>query len=430
MSASTAHVRSTRLEVEPEVADASQIAATRTVHPAMAADPSSLLDRRWSGIAHEPDLRATNTQITSFRRHALIGDPLADALVEAMFGPGGPATTRAAIEDAFHSGLVADRTVAPEVADYFEAATATPYWVDPVLVRKGQAAIARAGVLGMVVLGDFALMGGYLSRRGIKPLMMTGELKEMAPRRLAETANWWIEVTTPGSLEPGGDGIVAALRVRLTHAHIRRWLNQNDQWDHDQWDSPINQIQLAGTHLLFSVACMGGLQRLGMHYDKSEREAITHLWRYIGWLMGIDESLLPATEADCWRLYWLMAATELNPDDDSQALAQALLGGITGALGLPRPVLTSGLDLNGAISRYLIGDPLCDELGLPGGIVSKAVVQMAARVIAATEIPRRVIPGGSLLATWIGQRTRTAVMLRAGATLSPDHSYHRAPATR
>ncbi len=40
--------------------------------------------------------------------------------------------------------------------------------------------------------------------------------------------------------------------------------------------------------------------------------------------MGVDEALLPATETDGWRLFWLMAATELDPDEDSRTLADAL----------------------------------------------------------------------------------------------------------
>ena len=160
------------------------------------------------------------------------------------------------------------------------------------------------------------------------------------------------------------------LRVRLTHAHVRRWMHRREDWDYEAWDAPVNQIQMAGTHLLFSIACLGGLQRLGVRYDERERAAVMHLWRYVGWLMGVEDALLPATEADGWRLFWLMAATELDPDEDSRMLADALTrnSGLAAA-DAPDLVVQAGLAFNAEMSRYLLGDWACDVLpkGDPAG---------------------------------------------------------------
>lgn len=391
----------------------------------LSSDPTRLLGRSWRRIVDERTLRANSGQLASFRAHARRGDPLADALVAAMTGPDGR-PVRAATQAAFDNDLLVEDGAPEAVTAFFTNATAVPYWVDAATVREGQQAIARSGLLGAVVLGNFSLMGGYLSRRGIKPLMMTGELSAMAPRRLAETAAWWIDVTTPGNLGPGGTGLAATLRVRLTHAHIRRWLTERGDWNYDDWDDPVNQIQLAGTHLLFSVAMLGGLQRLGLHYTPAEREAIMHTWRYIGWLIGIEETLLPANETDAWRLYWMMAATELNPDDDSLALAQALNSAFGPAgLSLPGPLLRQGTQLNAAISRYLLGDQACDALGLPNSASSKLVVRGIASSISFLELGRRRIPGSTYVATHLGQRSRTAVSRRLGNALHANLTFQR-----
>lgn len=400
-------------------------AAVPDASDALVADPATLLGRGWRRLAQESALRADPAQIASFRTFARAGDPPADAVVDAIATGNGRAV-RAAVEQAFARELIADPAAPQPVVDFFAGARATPYWVDLAKVRAGQEALARVGIFGLFSLGSLALMGGYLARRAIKPLMRTGELEAMAPRRLAETAAWWLEVTTPGSLEPGGPGVEAALRVRLTHAHVRRWMHRQEDWDYEAWDDPVNQIQLAGTHLLFSVACMGGLQRLGLHYTAAEREAIMHLWRYLGWLSGIDEALLPATEADGWRLFWLMAATEMHPDEDSLALAQALLKGSgLAARDVPGPLIEAGLSFNAGMSRYLLGDEACDALGLPRSRTAKLAVKAMTRAVSTVELGRRVVPGGTLIAGLIGGHARRHLVESLAADLQADRSYSR-----
>ena len=394
-------------------------------HPAVVSDPSQVLGRHFSDLVDETALRPDPVQVEAFRRHAHCADPLADAVVEALGGADGRAVRRA-LEAGFARGCVADGGDPEAVREFFERTAATPYWVDLREVEAGQRALARAGVLGLMSLGSLALMGGYLSRRSIKPLMRTGELEAMAPRRLTETAAWWLEVTTPGGLRPGGRGVESVLRVRITHAHVRRWMHRRADWDYDAWDAPVNQIQMAGTHLLFSIACLGGLQRLGVRYDERERAAVMHLWRYVGWLTGIEDALLPATEADGWRLLWLMAATELDPDEDSRALADALTrsSGLAAA-DAPGVVVQAGLAFNAGMSRYLLGDWACDVLGLQRSRAGSLAVRALTRGVAAAELGRRVVPGGTHVAGLVGAVTRRRFIEQAAAAIGADRSYGR-----
>lgn len=82
--------------------------------------------------------------------------------------------------------------------------------------------------------------------------------------------------------------------------------------------------------MLFSLANLAGCQALGMRFSRRERDAVFHLWRYVGLVMGIDPELIPVTEDDTWRLFWLEADSEFHPDDDSYRLAQALHTGPPG----------------------------------------------------------------------------------------------------
>ncbi|YCU38521.1 oxygenase MpaB family protein [Mycobacteroides abscessus] len=268
------------------------------------------------------DIRATAEQRESFRRFAHAGDPLADAVV-AMFARFPVGQGRRMFETAIEEGIDAVENPPEELVAFFEQIDARPYWLDDKKLELAARVSMRTGVVGLgLALPGLALTGGYLSSRADKPLVGTGNLQAMAPRRLNETAQWLIDVTSPGGLDRFSPGFKGIPRVRLMHALVRAAMNRRDDWDYEAWDSPVNQIQLAGTLMLFSLANLAGCQAMGMSFSDSERESVFHFWRYVGLLMGIHPELVPTSEEDTWRLFWLEADTEFLPDDDSYALTQ------------------------------------------------------------------------------------------------------------
>ncbi len=101
------------------------------------------------------------------------------------------------------------------------------------------------------------------------------------------------------SLRPGGSGWEAALRVRVLHAKIRRALLQSKRsgsdgqatslWDIHKNGLPINQEDMAATLLAFSVNVLIGIEIIsGEPLDVSEQRDYLALWRYLGWLLGVD----------------------------------------------------------------------------------------------------------------------------------------------
>lgn len=344
-----------------------------------------------------PDnLRADEQQVRRLREFAQLQDPQADdvvAMIRRM--PRGEGT--ALFEAAARDGIDSLGNPPDELVTFFRSVEATPYWVDVARLERGARAITRVGLLGLFPLGDMALMGGYLASRAAKPLMGTGELERMTGHRLIETATWWIKVTTPGAMAHGADGYRAALHVRLVHAHVRTAMNERADWDYEAWDRPVNQVQTTGTLLLFSLVYLLGTRLLGVRYSDDEREDIMHLWRYIGWLMGVDVRLLPATEQDAWRMLWLLAATEFIPDEDSKKLAAALLdvhagnGNVLGRLSLR---------VHSSISRLVLGGENADYLEVPNNPLTQGAVLSAAAANFAAETVRQRVPG----ATWLQER--------------------------
>ncbi|MFD2417783.1 oxygenase MpaB family protein [Amycolatopsis pigmentata] len=365
------------------------------------------------------DIRGTEQQVRWFRRFAQATDPLADAVV-AMFGR--RADGRELFERALRSGIGALENPPEELEAFFREVESAPYWVDHDRVERGAKAITRTGLLGLFPLGDMSLMGGYLASRATKSLVGTGEIDSRASRRLIETAAWWIDVTTPGNLRRGEVGYASAVRVRVVHAHVRAAMNRRPDWDYEAWDQPVNQVQTAGTLLLFSLVFVFGTQVLGVRYTDRERSDILHLWRYAGWLLGVDEELLPADEDDAWRLFWLLVETEFIPDEDSKRLARALVRTHQEAGG---PLGGTLARVHSAISRLVLGKKNADFLEIPKEPIAQVAVLVAAATNFAAETARRHIPGATVVREFLGDLERKRYLTQLAKIVKLDQTYAR-----
>lgn len=377
------------------------------------------------------DIRATEAQLESFRGFAHAGDPLADALVEEIRAlPAGEG--RRLFERAVEEGIGAVSDPPGALAAFFEQVESVPCWVDLDKLELASRAMTRTGLLGVYgPLPDLALIGGYLASRADKVLVRAGDLDKKAPRRLAETAQWWVEVTSPGGLERSAEGFKGIVRVRLTHAHIRAAMARQADWNYDEWDAPINQIHTVGTLILFSVPFTAGLRALGFRFSAKERAAIFHFWRYVGYLMGIDPEILPADEADAWRITWLEAATEFVPDEDSRRLAQAMLDATAATHGLagddPATRLAAWIlaSLHGSYSRLALGNHSADVLGIPNRPPFQAALVGLAIANFGLETARRRVPGATRLSVFAGDKTRRAALRRFTRQTQADLTYTR-----
>src|SRR5262249_21306217 len=155
------------------------------------------------------------------------------------------------------------------------------------------------------------------------------------------------------------------VRVRLIHAQVRKLLLESGQWRSEAWGAPINQCHMAGTNLLFSIGALDALKRFGYRFTAIERESLIHLWRYAGYLLGLESELLVAGEWEGRRLLDMILAFEPESDDDSRALVDALMQTTFHYLrGFHLGRLCSVNSCYG-ISRALIGNGRADMLGYP-----------------------------------------------------------------
>ena len=292
-------------------------------------------------------------------------DPLADAAV-AAFDEMPPGAGFDQVQRGIAHGIEAIPDAHPAIAALLRAVERVPPWVDWAALDRGGELLLRSGTFGGIVLGVQSLPYGYASPAGNKPLTFSGRLREQAPRRLSETARFVHAVCMPGGLRRGADGYAACVKVRIMHAQVRRLLWESGRWKREEWGEPINQHDMVATTLLFSAVVLDGLRKLGFRIRAAEAQRYMHLWRYVGWLLGTELELLPATEAEALKLGDLIMRTQGKPDDDSRALTKALFeAGPRGARtekDRKRAVRMAPVAL--ALSRSLLGAELADGLGI------------------------------------------------------------------
>jgi hypothetical protein len=320
------------------------------------------------------------------------GDPQADAVV-AWLHQVGMGVGRPLLERAIERGLDALPDAPAPLADFIRHVEATPAWVDPAKLRDGARFIHRTGRFGMLVLRDAGLMAGYQAGAINQALVMTGALARGAQRRVAETTSWWIDATAQDGMSRFGAGFKNTLRVRVLHAIVRRSLLARDTWDRDTLGTPLNQVDMQATYLGFSVVHLMALRVSGVVVSRRDAEGMMHLWRYIGWVMGVDDALLSDDEHEARVLIYQNIVSQSPPDDSSKALGRSLmdeplgrhyrwLPGVQGRFNRARHL---------SVARLFVGSEGMKALGLPPTLPWYPALTLLPRL--AWHTLGRVVPG-------------------------------------
>jgi hypothetical protein len=301
-------------------------------------------------------------------------DPLADACVEAFAAL--PARKGFALLDrALRDGIGAVPDAPAPLRALFAAIDDVPAWVDWSVVDRGGELLVRSGPFGAMVLGFRSLLLAYAAPAGNKPLVLSGRLTEQAARRLAETGRFVHGVCRAGAMRRDAEGFAMTVKVRLMHAQVRRLARRSGKWRSERWGEPINQHDMVGTILVFSLALVDGLRALGFRASDDEVDAYVQLWRYVGHVIGVHPDLLFASEREGRSLGAVMGSFQGAPDDDARALVAALFGRRTrepmhGARALA--VRGHRRFLMG-LARGLVGGEMADALDLPDDVFRHAV---------------------------------------------------------
>lgn len=249
-----------------------------------------------------------------------VGDEPMDRLLDWMVATGLP-QTRPLFDRALAEGVARVPDAPQPLRDFFSSVETAPQWVDHELIRRGQRAMRRGGADGMYVARDVSLLGGYQFSGFNKTLLRTGALEKGSNKRFAETMQWAMDVIAEDGLEPLGVGYRSTLRVRLIHAFVRRHVGAMPDWRSDEWGVPVNQTDMAATLIGALIAPPAASLGMGILTAPDDLEAVAHLTRYVGWLIGVEDEWLPHSFRDGIRVLYHTLTALSAPDESTRQLA-------------------------------------------------------------------------------------------------------------
>lgn len=258
----------------------------------------------------------------------------------------------------------------------FEQAQTIPDWLDNERLLCGSHALERYPIIQGLILQSVSLMGGYSLPALAQPLIETGALSLSPVSRMARTLGFIAAVTIPRGLALNKVGHKQALRVRMVHGVVRANLANSNKWDFKRFGVPINQSDLIATNMMFSLVVIHGLLKFNCSISDDEQEGILHLWRYVAYLLGIDDALMPKTQAESNQWLYAYLVTQKMDAKSARPLAQSLhqLPPLIETFPWKKKAIFEQ-GLRASVTRLFWGDEVCDDLGLPNSSIANQAMK-------------------------------------------------------
>ncbi len=299
-------------------------------------------------------------------------DTAADKVVRLLHQNIGFAEAQRTVEQYLQDPQTVEYARKQVLDEFFGTFESAPSWINRDLMEKGLAFSRRSHISGLVVLRDYCLMGGYESAAINKPLIYTGALKKGAVKRISETVEFWVNITGHDALLYGNIGFNSIIKTRMIHSFARLNILGLSDWDTNKWGLPLNTWDMLATNLGFSLVYLTGLKKMGIEPLKEEIAGLFHLWKYVGYLLGIPVELMPDGENDAIEALYYWTMTQASGDEDSRLLAEALQQEPLQAYYPPsrfgRRVMR---EIHLFYNHYLLGSYSCGLLQLDKTVVGK-----------------------------------------------------------
>ncbi len=296
----------------------------------------------------------------------LVGDPPMDALLQWMRDQG-MRKTRPLFDQALNQGIEQLEDAPAPLAAFFKMLETPPCWLDEEQLVRGSRAYAALGIDAIYASRDFILMGGYLSSSINEVLARAGGLQKGPTRRLAETADWVMRVTAEGGMDRHAAGWKTTVELRLVHALVRSRISNLPDWRTDRDGIAVNQTDMVVTYLGIAFAAVIGAMMLGrVVLSPADFRAILHLFKYVHWLLGVEEQFLCDDPAQCMERFINLLQVQPGPRPVCLQMAKALADQpLSEAFAFPqglrqRWVRTQHLSMN----RFFLGREAMQKLEL------------------------------------------------------------------
>jgi hypothetical protein len=298
------------------------------------------------------EIKYSNKSLDSARK---TGDGLADRTVKDLIESGfNPLSNKAYNELVFNHQSIPDE-FPTSLKQYFTKIKR--FEVDENLAGKGSQFYVEHASAIMLCLGMLSLPYCYAAAEGAKVLSFSKRIYEQPEKRLTETAEFVFDVCSPEAFSPEGKGFISIAKVRLMHAAIRYHLLKSDKWS-DELGIPVNQEDMAGTNLSFSLIAIRGLRKLGYTISAEDSQIYIQYWNMIGAMLGIQGAYLPNTNRNAFILEQKIKNRNFIKSKEGELLAVNLQTYIKNQpLPFSFPIET--------MMAYLLGEDICKMIGLP-----------------------------------------------------------------
>ena len=320
--------------------------------------PSSYQSGYKEALLTDPDLAKTYIQ------HTLIGDPDADALINAISD-----VDYEQQGEIIRAGMNRDekrlRDAPQAVRVFFEKVGTPPVWFDPQSVYPGCRGFQAYSDLFLTSFVVDIIVQGFTTLIS-QSFFTTGRLTDKGVRRLKQNIRHLLEIMLPGGLERHGEGWKLSVRLRLVHARVRQHLLASEEWDYETHGMPISAANIALASCNFSGMLLRSATRIGARLNDEERDSFMQIWRYTAHLMGVPEALMFSNETEACEIYRVGYACEPPPGLEAIAMANSVIASAPYVIGIEDKKERDNLSGFGyRLSRSLIGDELADQLMFP-----------------------------------------------------------------
>lgn len=290
-------------------------------------------------------------------RLRLLGDELADKAVLDLLKQPQWAELINSLENLPSESVISDMPFA--LASYFRFFQQSPSFLNETKVMRSQEFFSREGSLYLAMLGFYSLPYCYAFADGAQVLVRSKRIMDDIGRRLSETALFVLDMFDQGTFLTNDKPLLTLAKVRLIHAFSRYFVKLHSKdWD-VSWGTPINQEDMIGTNLAFSLMVFRGLEKMDRFQGKETLEDLLHYWKVAGHYLGLLVDLWPETAKEAIELERLIRKRHLGASDAGKALMASL--GAYYKKTAPSPLFASNIQ---TIVAYFIGKDAALALGL------------------------------------------------------------------
>ncbi|MFC0261150.1 oxygenase MpaB family protein [Fontibacter flavus] len=242
---------------------------------------------------------------------------------------------------------------------FFSAFEELPVWQNDEKVRHAQQFFGQEGNRYLTLLGFYALPYCYAFADGAQVLVRSKRITDDIGMRLTETALFLLDCYRPGTFLDDSKSLLSIAKVRLIHAFSRFFIKKYGKDWNMQWGQPVNQEDMIGTNLAFSLLVMRGMEKLGRFPGKETHEAVLHYWKLIGFYLGINISFWPETAKEAFELEKIIRRRHMRSSDAGRKLVNSLINYYRQAI--PDENIAGIVE---TMMAYFVGEKASEALGI------------------------------------------------------------------